>query len=199
MNKFLVIETSAEPASWALFADGERIAGATVSGRASGGLAPGLRAVSGALRDAAAIIVGVGPGSFSGIRVGIATAQGLAAALGSRVIPMRSTRALAWRHRAEPDLGIFADARRGKFFHTAYAGGELVAPTRLVADDELRRLAARHRLSVSVGPLPFAMRAEAPSAADLGRAFLRFPAEPGLALEPIYLHDATPGGPPTRR
>ncbi|MDR1146557.1 MAG: tRNA (adenosine(37)-N6)-threonylcarbamoyltransferase complex dimerization subunit type 1 TsaB [Verrucomicrobiales bacterium] len=199
MKKFLVIETSAEPASWALFADGERIAGATVSGRASGSLAPGLRAVSGALRGVTAVIVGVGPGSFSGIRVGIATAQGLAAALGCRVIPARSTRALAWRHRAEPDLGIFADARRGKFFYTAYAGGALVTPTRLVADDEVRQLATRHHLSLGVGPLPFATRAESPSAADLGRAMLDGPAEPDLALEPIYLHDATPGGPPTRR
>ncbi|MDR2463481.1 MAG: tRNA (adenosine(37)-N6)-threonylcarbamoyltransferase complex dimerization subunit type 1 TsaB [Verrucomicrobiales bacterium] len=190
MNKFLVIETSSATGSWALFADGQCIRNATVSGRASGRLAPELLTVSDELPGVEKIIVGVGPGSFSGIRVGIAAAQGLAAVLGCPVLPVRSTHALAWRHRAAPDLAVFADARRRHFFYTAYANGALTMTTRLVADDELPALARRHRLAISVEPIPDIPQVEFPGAESLGLAHLHFPGEPALALEPVYLHTA---------
>ncbi|MDR1192159.1 MAG: tRNA (adenosine(37)-N6)-threonylcarbamoyltransferase complex dimerization subunit type 1 TsaB [Verrucomicrobiales bacterium] len=190
VEKFLVIETSAATGSWALFADGQCVKAATVSGRASGNLAPGLLTISGELGGVGEIIVGVGPGSFSGIRVGIASAQGLAAVLGCPVVPIRSTHALAWQFRDVPDLAIFADARRGQFFHTAYAYGALTAPTRLVTADELATLATRHQLTISVEVLPHITRVEFPTAENLGHAHLNFPAEPVLPLDPIYLHNA---------
>jgi tRNA threonylcarbamoyladenosine biosynthesis protein TsaB len=190
MSKFLVIETSASTGSWALFIDGERVRQAAFNDRASGNLAPSLLAIGGELHGMEKIVVGVGPGSFSGIRVGIASAQGIAAALGCPIVPVRSTHALAWQHRDEPDLGIFADARRGKFFHTAYANGRLVTPTRLITPDELEILAKQHRLAIGIEPMPHLSRVEFPAAENLGRAFLHLPAEPTLALEPIYLHGA---------
>jgi tRNA threonylcarbamoyl adenosine modification protein YeaZ len=190
MKKFLVIETSTAEASWALFVNGACIRAAAVSGRASSALAPGLLAIGGELAGVEGVIVGVGPGSFSGIRVGIASAQGLAAVLGCPVIPIRSTHALAWQYRDEPDLGIFADARRGQFFHTAYADGRLVTPTRLIGAEDLAACAANHRLAISVEPLPPIPRVVFPDATSLGHAFLNGPAEPGLPLEPIYLHGA---------
>jgi tRNA threonylcarbamoyladenosine biosynthesis protein TsaB len=188
MNKFLVIETSAAAGSWALFTNRACARHGTLSDRASGSLAPALLAVGGELHDMEKIIVGVGPGSFSGIRVGIASAQGLAAVLNCPVIPVRSTHALAWQYRDEPDLGIFADARRRQFFHTAYANGQLITPAHLITPSELETLAKEHRLAIGIETIPHLSRVEFPSAKNLGQAFLHFPPEPGLALEPIYLH-----------
>ena len=188
MKNFLAIETSTATGSWALFNNGQCVKSASFTDRASGSLAPSLSAISGELPGVKGIIVGVGPGSFSGIRVGIASAQGLAAAIGCPVIPVRSTHALAWQYREESDLGIFADARRQQFFHTAYANAELTTPTRLITKEQLESLAGQHRLTISVEKIPFINRVEFPNAENLGHAYLNFPPEPGLALEPIYLH-----------
>jgi len=94
------------------------------------------------------IAVGVGPGTFTGLRVGIATARGLAQSLGVELVGVSSLRALA-----EPALrcvpagsgGVLAvlDARRGEAFLAAYgltdrgSSEELVAP-RALAPEELR-------------------------------------------------------------
>jgi tRNA threonylcarbamoyladenosine biosynthesis protein TsaB len=88
------------------------------------------------------IAVGVGPGTFTGLRVGIATARGLAQSLGVELVGVSSLRALAEPAlRCEPagSGGVFAvlDARRGEAFLAAYgltergSSEELVAPRAL--------------------------------------------------------------------
>jgi tRNA threonylcarbamoyladenosine biosynthesis protein TsaB len=69
------------------------------------------------------IAVAAGPGSFTGLRVGIATAQGLAMAHGRRVVPISVLEALA---ASVPDdvgaVGAWVDAQRGQVFAALYAG-----------------------------------------------------------------------------
>jgi tRNA threonylcarbamoyladenosine biosynthesis protein TsaB len=78
------------------------------------------------------VAVGIGPGSFTGLRVGIALAQGIALGLGCPIVGVGSLAALASsapateRRTRVPVL----DARRGELFVAAYdlEGRELLAP-----------------------------------------------------------------------
>lgn len=79
------------------------------------------------------IAVGVGPGSFVGLRVGIALAHGLGLGLGIPVVGVGSLRSLSEavpHERAERRLALL-DARRDELFAAVYAadGSELVAPS----------------------------------------------------------------------
>jgi tRNA threonylcarbamoyladenosine biosynthesis protein TsaB len=95
------------------------------------------------------IAVGLGPGTFTGLRVGIATARGLAQSLPAELVGISSLRALAEEALAggerpadgEPDrtgppdaVLALIDARRGEVFAAAYERGEDVSsPTELLA------------------------------------------------------------------
>jgi tRNA threonylcarbamoyladenosine biosynthesis protein TsaB len=90
------------------------------------------------------LAVAAGPGSFTGLRVGIAAVQGLAMALDLRVVPVSSLEALAraWTT-THALIAPWMDAQRGEVFAALYdAAGRtvIVPPTSLVPDATLRRL-----------------------------------------------------------
>lgn len=104
-----------------------------------------------------AVAVGVGPGSFTGLRVGIATARALASAAGFGVIPVSSLHALAEGIDA-PIRVPLVDARRGELFGAILGGpGDasepFVAPPEEVA--ERVRSAGPDALSAGDGSLRF--------------------------------------------
>ena len=68
-----------------------------------------------AWRDLDAIAVGVGPGTFTGLRIGVATARALATARGLELRPVSSLAALAEGIDAPQRLALI-DARRGEVF-----------------------------------------------------------------------------------
>ena len=95
------------------------------------------------LRDVDRFAVSTGPGSFTGLRVGIATIQGLAFAQKKLVVPVSSFEALSFRpsrigHRP-PATAVWIDARRGEVFAALYDedGRELVHATSLKPDATL--------------------------------------------------------------
>jgi len=74
------------------------------------------------LKDVERLAVVVGPGSFTGLRVGIATIQGLALARDLLVTPVSTFDALAWNARGERDaIAAWVDAHRGEVFATLLA------------------------------------------------------------------------------
>lgn len=84
--------------------------------------------------------VTVGPGSFTGLRVGVAFAKGLASALGMPAVGIGTLEALA----AEAEGLVFAviDARRGQVYGQAFEDGRaLMAPDALPVETAAARLA----------------------------------------------------------
>ena len=100
-----------------------------------------------------------GPGSFTGVRIGLATMQGMALALGKPVCAMSTHEAIA------PDRGrwvIVDDAGRGEFYVSMFAEGEEVMPPRLARADEVQgeRLVVAEVLQQGNVALSCARRAE---------------------------------------
>ena len=74
------------------------------------------------LADVDIFAVAAGPGSFTGLRVGIATAQGLAMAAGRRIVPVPTLEALARAGRnGVSRVAPWMDAQRGEVFAAVYA------------------------------------------------------------------------------
>jgi tRNA threonylcarbamoyl adenosine modification protein YeaZ len=77
------------------------------------------------------VAVGTGPGSFTGLRVGIALGEGIALGVGVPLVGVGSLEAMAHAARASkrPRVAVL-DAGRGELFLAAYGtdGAELVAP-----------------------------------------------------------------------
>jgi tRNA threonylcarbamoyladenosine biosynthesis protein TsaB len=120
--KLLAIETSTPGASVALVEGQTTLAAASRIDRVGHAtfLVPAIdfcfHQVGWVPTDLDAVVVDVGPGLYTGIRVGLATAQGLAAATGIPIIPAISVDALALEARTGHRL-IWAvvDVRRGEF------------------------------------------------------------------------------------
>jgi tRNA threonylcarbamoyl adenosine modification protein YeaZ len=97
--------------------------------------------------------VTVGPGSFTGVRVGIAAARGLALALAIPAVGVGSLAALAAPLVRTEDSGTAVavlDAKRGELFAFAcdIASGDVVVPARAASPAMLAE-----ELAAAVGPL----------------------------------------------
>ncbi len=155
--------------------------------RAGGGLFVALEQALAVGPRPGRIVVGVGPGSYAGVRMAIAAATGLGLALGLEPIAVPSVCAFDVE---APCFHAIGDARRGAFYYTGLQGGRCVLGPEICDEAALReRLAGHPEWPVfSVEPLPGfpeARRARARAA-----RLLTVPAEPAIrALEPIYLRE----------
>ena len=154
--KILAIETSTERGSVALLDGSTAVARADLPTRErhSAGIVPLLDGLLGAsgwtLRDLEAVGAGLGPGSFTGIRVGLTVARGLAFSLGIPLKGVSSFEALARGAGGEGRVAVFSDARRGRIYGALYEwrGAVLSAlrPPFCLPLDEAVRLARSARL-----------------------------------------------------
>jgi tRNA threonylcarbamoyl adenosine modification protein YeaZ len=77
-------------------------------------------------RDVAAVVVGTGPGPYTGLRVGMVTAAAFADAVGIPVYGVGSLDALGAACADEPALLVATDARRREVYWARYESGRRV-------------------------------------------------------------------------
>jgi tRNA threonylcarbamoyladenosine biosynthesis protein TsaB len=173
------------------------------------------RAAGVAPRELTAVAVGAGPGSFTGLRIGMATAKGIAFAAGRPLWAVSSLAALADDARvalADDQLLVHADgmicaaldARRGEVFAGCFRGGAAIGPERVLPPGEL--VAWIDEL-VRAGDLPISFAGDAldayPQLASLAEAhtWLAARTPSGRAVARLALAgarvDITRGGAPT--
>ncbi|WP_214327023.1 tRNA (adenosine(37)-N6)-threonylcarbamoyltransferase complex dimerization subunit type 1 TsaB [Nonomuraea sediminis] len=119
---------TATPAVTAALHDGERVLAesTTIDARRHGELLmptiEGVLAEAGAaLRDVTAIVAGMGPGPYTGLRVGLMTAQALATALGVPAHGVCTLDAVAYGSGLTTEFLVATDARRKEVFWARYA------------------------------------------------------------------------------
>lgn len=172
-----------------------------------GGLARDAAAEAGGFEGIDRIGVTVGPGSFTGLRVGLAFAQGLGAALDRPVVGISALDALAEDAGGAADVAALIDARRGQVYARRWRGGSPTGPAEALSLDAARDAVAGWGegavligsgapLIAEAAPNARVMAADGPSPEGLARLTAR--GEPETSPpRPLYLRapDATP---PTR-
>jgi tRNA threonylcarbamoyladenosine biosynthesis protein TsaB len=184
----LAFDTATEVTTSALVEDGE-VLGERASKAATllEDLDALLRQGSARTVDVDALAIGIGPGSFTGIRVGLATARGLALALG---VPAAGVSTLAALAAGAPGAVPVVDARRGEVF-VLQGEPKVIVPAELELDPGTLLVgsgAVRYRAlfeSAGAGVPPDRDERHLPRArfhAQLARGF-----GPAERIEPLYL------------
>ena len=213
--KLLAFETATEACSVALWIDGDVRERFEIAPRRHAELslpwAEQLLAEAGIAKSQLdAVAVGRGPGAFTGVRLAIALAQGIALALDRPVVAISTLAALAMQSRGERILAAI-DARMGEVYLGAFArnGDDLVATgNEAVLKPDAAPLpdcmdwhgvgtgfsAADDALKVRLQPRLVAVDASAlPRAGDVARlaalAFVRGEAVTPDRIEPAYLRN----------
>jgi tRNA threonylcarbamoyladenosine biosynthesis protein TsaB len=196
----LALEFSSSLRSVALARDGTVLAAAAETGgyRVTNafGLIEQALATARLSREAIEVIaVGLGPGSYTGIRAAIAVAQGWQLARKVKLLGVSSAEALAAQARAEKLTGrvnVVIDAQRGEFYQATWevsaSGCRELSPLKIVSAGEIQALKAAGEICVG----PEMERPWFPGAATVaGLASQRSDFLAGERLEPIYLRETT--------
>ncbi|HET7531339.1 MAG TPA: tRNA (adenosine(37)-N6)-threonylcarbamoyltransferase complex dimerization subunit type 1 TsaB [Mycobacteriales bacterium] len=168
-----------------------------------------LRDAGAARADIGLVAVGVGPGPFTGLRVGLVTALGLADALGVPVRGVCSLDAVAAHvGRPWPDgFAVAADARRKEVYWATYRDGRRTSGPAVGAPADVAAELDPGMTVVGAGAVLYADvfgarrvdgRAPEPSAGDL--AALACDEQWVVPAQPMYLRrpDARPPGAPKK-
>lgn len=137
------------------------------------------------------IVVGLGPGSYAGVRIAIATAVGLSAASATKLIGIAS---ICGMDTAAREYCVIGDARRASFFFGRVSDGRLMEGPSLHSRVELEMKIRESSVPLYASePLPQFTKVTLayPSArklAELARAQIGEIAET-RSLEPIYLRE----------
>jgi tRNA threonylcarbamoyl adenosine modification protein YeaZ len=158
-----------------------------------------FRAAGRSVRELDAIGVGLGPGPFTGLRVGIVTAAAMSDAAGVPAFGMCSLDTIIDPDNAEP-YAVMTDARRRQVYWAVYdAAGSRVEGPEITAPDEVAEH-LRRRVRRIIGPA--AEHVRWPDAARLAAhaQACRADGRPAEPLTPMYLRrpDAREPGPPKK-
>lgn len=184
--KLLALESSAKAASCAVLEDGEAVAsawqaaGLTHSRTLLPMVEDMLRNSGMSVGEMDALAVAAGPGSFTGLRIGIAAVKGLAWAVEKPCVPVSTLEAMAWPLAHMRGTIVCAmDARRQQIYNAVFLaeGGTL---SRLREDRAVSLEDAANDLAGLEGPLVVV--------GDGAKLCLDFLAGRGIACEPAPGH-----------
>ncbi|MFL6115864.1 MAG: tRNA (adenosine(37)-N6)-threonylcarbamoyltransferase complex dimerization subunit type 1 TsaB [Catenulispora sp.] len=206
---------TATPAITVALHDGARVLAesTTVDARRTGELlAPGIAAVLDAAHrkpeHLTGIAVGVGPGPFTGLRVGLVTARSLADALDIPVHGVCTLDVLAYQTRSPQPFAVATDARRKEVYwarytdHLTRSSEPDVAHPALIAERLSGLPVAGEGAVLYPEAFPQAIAPRLPSAAALAElAVMRLRESPDSLLfpEPLYLRRPDAVEPGTRK
>jgi tRNA threonylcarbamoyladenosine biosynthesis protein TsaB len=189
----LALDTSTNQGSVALLVDGELVLDETFSAERSHTaflftVLARARALSSPIDT---IAVGLGPGSYAGIRIAISAVIGFKLGLGCRIVGLPSVAAL---ETTEPRFLALGDARRDTFYFTQVEAGRCLDGPRLVDAAELLALRAAFADWPPLVTAPLAAVPDAAIALPTARRLANLAAT-GTSivaegtLEPLYLRD----------
>ncbi|MEI6700972.1 MAG: tRNA (adenosine(37)-N6)-threonylcarbamoyltransferase complex dimerization subunit type 1 TsaB [Actinomycetota bacterium] len=212
----LALETATTEAAAAILQDGNVVAAARVGPTRRhtevlfGLITEVLEASNLQLRDVSVLACDVGPGLFTGLRVGVSTAQGLGLALGIDVASVTSLQALAASCSREGPRTALIDARRGEVFLQHFTGpavapvamcppmvvapedfGSHLEPNAIVLGDGAQRYAELLRDVHGITPLEAPVQPPVEAIGLLGWALASTGGAHSVeTLRPLYLRDA---------
>ena len=154
--RLLAVDTTTPNGSGAVCEDGrllskfEDASPSSHSARLLASIEAMLKPLGIGIRAIDAFAVTTGPGSFTGIRIGLSTVKAFAFASGRPVAPVSSLRALAWRFRDDPGLAApMIDAKKGEIYAAIFRVGpgglEEIVPQGAYAPDDFLGLIPRNR------------------------------------------------------
>jgi len=130
-------------------------------------------------REVQVVAVVVGPGSFTGLRVGVTTAKTFAYAVEADVVAVNTLETIAWQvsfDAAQPQVHVAMDAQRGELYCGVFE--------RLAAEVRQQEALRIETSQAWLAALPAGCRASGPAMTTLAE---RLPAEVGL-VEPAFWH-----------
>ncbi len=191
--KILSFDTSTQKLSIALFEGSKKIDSydSEVTGRHSQELIPGLQRILKRAhvrpKEVGCIAVGVGPGSFTGLRIAVTTAKVFCYTLKTKLVGISSLEAIARSATGEGEFAVLMDAKKAQVYAAIYRKkGEhwqvIQKPALVLREHFLQSLNSRTAI----------LEAMIPSAVSIAQAAMerirlkKF--DDPLKLEPLYLH-----------